>query len=149
VACGNGRNGLFFAQKGFQVVLLDRSWEALQTARQKAVQNRLSVNILCTDLETKQGHPLAENTFGIILVFRYLHRPLIPHLKKVLKNEGFLFYETFTVEQRRYGKPSNPHYLLEPEELMGWFEDWRVFYYFEGLRHNPDRFVAQIICKKP
>lgn len=37
-----------------------------------------------------------------------LHRPLMDWVKKALRNGGLLVYETFTIEQYRFGKPRNP-----------------------------------------
>ena len=58
-------------------------------------------------------------------------------------------YETFTVEQPRFGKPRNPDFLLKKGELRGWFEDWEVIDFFEGIREGPERAVGQIVCRKP
>jgi tellurite methyltransferase len=86
---------------------------------------------------------------GAILVFRYLHRPLVPFIKKALVKGGVLIYETFTVDQRRFGKPHNPRFLLKPGELLDWFEDWKVIHYSEGIVGQPQRAIAQIVCTKP
>jgi hypothetical protein len=29
------------------------------------------------------------------------------------------------------------------------FADWEEIFYFEGIRENPTRAVAQIVCRKP
>ncbi len=100
------------------------------------------------DLETN-ANPLRQEYFPGILVFRYLHRPLMPHIREGVRREGSLIYETFTTEQPRYGKPRNPAYLLEPGELTGWFADWEILHSFEGLLEDPRRAVAQIVCRKP
>ena len=39
-------------------------------------------------------------------------------------------------------------YLLQPNELKGWFSNWDIIHYFEGIMDNPRRATAQIICKK-
>jgi tellurite methyltransferase len=100
------------------------------------------------DLERKGINPLPEELCGGILVFRYLHRPLIASMKKALKKGGILVYETFTVEQPKFGKPHNPDFLLKPGELHKWFEDWTIIHSFEGIKDNPKRAVAQIVCRK-
>jgi hypothetical protein len=60
-----------------------------------------------------------------------------------------LIYETFTVEQRKFGKPRNPDFLLNPGELLKLFKDWEVIHFFEGIKENPRRAVAQLVCRKP
>ncbi len=58
-------------------------------------------------------------------------------------------YETFTVEQPRFGKPRNPDFLLNPGELLQLFKDWELIHSFEGIKENPRRAVAQLLCRKP
>ena len=148
LACGEGQNGLFLAGLGLPVILADRSEDALQSAKSTAREKGLEVSFWEIDLETG-GNPFKEEQFRAILVFRYLHRPLIPCLRKGVKKGGLIIYETFTVEQPRYGSPHNPDFLLKPGELSGWFKDWQVIHYFEGLLENPQRAMAQIVCRKP
>jgi hypothetical protein len=65
-----------------------------------------------------------------------------------LKKKGVLIYETYTVRQPQFGKPHDPDFLLKPEELRDWFVDWEIIYYFEGIKENPKRAIAQIVCRK-
>jgi SAM-dependent methyltransferase len=149
LACGGGQNGVFLATEGVSVVCCDRSPEALERTRALADEHRVSIRLWQADLEREGANPLPVDFYGGILVFRYLHRPLIPHLRNSLKVGGVLMYETFTVEQPRFGKPRNPDFLLKKGELRGWFEDWEVIDSFEGIRLRPERGVAQIVCRKP
>jgi SAM-dependent methyltransferase len=148
LACGKGQNGLFLAEQGLPVILADGSSEALEEARRAAKGENLAITFWEIDLETG-GNPLQEDYYRAILVFRYLHRPLIPFLQKGIKIGGYLIYETFTSDQTRYGPPHNPDHLLQPGELSDWFKDWQVIHYFEGLLENPTRAMAQIVCRKP
>ena len=52
-----------------------------------------------------------------MLVFNYLHRPLMPALVDALEPGGVLIYETFTVGQAERGHPRNPAFLLGDGEL--------------------------------
>jgi len=149
LACGDGHNGMFLASKGFSVILADRSEEALQQAKRSADSLGITVEIRRIDLEQEGANPLENQTFSAVLVFRYLHRPLIPCMQKSLKKGGILVYETFTVEQAEFGKPRNPDHLLKPGELLSWFRDWEVLYTFEGIVGKPPKAIAQIICRKP
>lgn len=149
LACGEGHNGIFLATKGLSVLCCDISKEPLARAKKLASAHQADVEFWQVDLEGPEGNPFREEIFGGILVFRYLHRPLIPCIKKALVKGGLLFYETFTIEQPRYGKPHNPDFLLKRGELCKWFEDWEIFHHFEGTAVNPKRAIAQIVCKKP
>lgn len=149
LACGDGRNGIFLASRSLPVILADGSGAALREARRLARQAGAAVDVWQVDLEGGEGDPLQGRSFGAILVFRYLHRPLLPSLRRALSGGGLLIYETFTTEQPRFGKPRNPEFLLRPGELLEWFGDWERIYYFEGIREEPPRAVAQLIARKP
>ena len=149
LACGEAHNSIFLALKGVQVISCDLSSEALERAGELATECGAEITVWQVDLEPEGVNPLPEQAYGAILVFRYLHRPLIPCIKKALRNGGLLLYETFTVEQPRFGKPRNPDYLLQSGELGHMFAGWEVMHYFEGIRENPTRAVAQIVCRKP
>jgi SAM-dependent methyltransferase len=149
LACGNGHNGLFLARQGLTVILVDRSEEVLREAELEAARLHLAVEIRHTDLETMGTNPLEQDSPAAILVFRYLHRPLFPCIRKSLRHGGLLIYETFTSAQATFGKPRNPAHLLKPGELLESFRDWEVIHYFEGLAENPRRAIAQLICRKP
>jgi SAM-dependent methyltransferase len=149
LACGDGHNGLFLAARGVPVVLLDRSEEALSRARRRAEREGLEPVFQAVDLEEGPDAPLPRNAYGAVLVFRYLHRPLFPRIRRTLRPTGLLVYETFTEDQPRFGRPRNPDHLLRPGELSGWFRDWEILHAFEGVLNDPPRAVARLVCRKP
>ena len=148
MACGDGHNGVFLAKQNLRVICCDGSGDALERTKQLADANRVSVEIWQVDLEKSGENPLPEDCYGGMVIFRYLHRPLVSCIKKALKIGGVLIYETYTVQQPQFGKPHNPNFLLRPEELRNWFKDWEIIYYFEGIKDNPKRAIAQIVCQK-
>ncbi len=149
LACGNGQNGIFIAQKELPVICCDKSERALERAKKLASRNSVTATFWHVDLEQQGGNPLHEHFYRGMLVFRYLHRPLMPCIKKAIKNGGLLIYETFTIDQIKYGKPHNPDFLLKPGELKTCFEDWEVIFSFEGFMDNPPRAIAQLVARKP
>ena len=56
-------------------------------------------------------------------------------------------YETFTVDQARWGRPKNPDYLLKHNELLEMFYDFRCLFYQELIVENANA-VARIIAQK-
>ena len=100
------------------------------------------------NLEQVEVRPLRGQCFDTVLVFNYLHRPLMPEIKQIIPKAGLIFYETFTVQQPKYGRPTNPDYLLRKNELLEVFNDWEVINYFEGLKSSPDRAIASLIARK-
>jgi tellurite methyltransferase len=149
LACGDGHNGVFLAERGLDVTCCDISRDALERARALAGRRGVMVSLREADLERPGINPLGEGVYGAILVFHYLHRPLFPCIRKSLRPRGILVYETFTVEQAAFGLPRNPDHLLQPGELRQAFADWEIIHSFEGFKENPIRAVAQLVCRKP
>jgi SAM-dependent methyltransferase len=121
----------------------------LENARRLAEGQGVHVRLWQVDLEASGESPLSREAYGAVLVFRYLHRPLMPSIRDALRPGGILMYETFTVDQRRFGKPRSPDHLLQPGELGKWFGDWERIHQFEGTLADPERAVAQLVCRKP
>ena len=149
LACGTGRNGLMLAENGIPVMFADRSASALETIEQRLTEDKLPGRTWQVDLEQPGVNPFSSVRFNAIIVFRYLHRPLFPSLLSAVKPGGLIIYETFTIENRNFGRPNNPDFLLKPGELKTLFQDWEIIDYFEGVLNNPDRAVAQIVARKP
>ena len=149
LACGTGRTGLQLARQGIPVLFADRSAIALNGIRQHISDSRLPARVWQVDLEQAGVNPFASQVFSAITCFRYLHRPLFPYLLKAVEPGGLIIYETFTTANRRFGRPNNPDFLLEPNELKTWFHKWNLLHYYEGIQHDPDRAIAQIVVKKP
>ena len=148
LACGDGHNGIFLATHHLPVICCDTSHAALDRARKSAAEHEVTVTVWQVDLEQEGVNPLPDDSYGGVLCFHYLHRPLIPCIKKALKQGGILIYETFTIDQPTFGKPHNPAFLLRPKELFEWFDQWEVLHYFEGIKEDPRRAVAHIVCRK-
>jgi rhodanese-related sulfurtransferase len=118
VACGRGRHALLLAGAGFDVHAVDRDAGAL--AWLSAVAERLGLPLTVAEQDVEApGAALGDGLFDVLLVFNFLHRPLLPALAGALRPGGLLVYETFTVQHARYGRPSNPAFLLQPGELRG------------------------------
>ena len=77
-----------------------------------------AVTILAADLEDGRPWPLGEQRFSGVIATNYLHRPLLPAIVAAVAPGGCLIYETFAVGNERFGKPSNPDFLLRPGELL-------------------------------
>jgi SAM-dependent methyltransferase len=110
VAAGSGRHAAFFAARGHPVTAVDRDVSGL-TPFDK-------VEVVHADLEDGLPWPLPGRRFGAVIVTNYLHRPLWPALLGALESNGVLLYETFMVGNERFGKPSNPAFLLRDGELL-------------------------------
>lgn len=130
IACGAGRDMVYLAQQGWQMTGVDRSEDALQRVAVLAKYSGVAVETLRCDLE-KGGDPfsmLEDDSFDLVSVARYLHRPLFPVLNRLLKPGGVLLYQTFMqgCENTKIGRPRNPAFLLKSGELSEVFAGYEV-----------------------
>jgi tellurite methyltransferase len=129
IAAGKGRNALYLAERGFEVVAVDISNAALDVARLHAKEKQARINWQQLDLE-QSGFPGGE--YDLILNINYLQRSLIAKIKGALRPGGHVICETYLIDQQLIGHPKNPQYLLTHNELLDHFRDFRVLYYREG-----------------
>ena len=134
VACGGGRHARLFLQKGLPVVAVDRDPQQIPGAE-----------VVQVDLEGGPW-PFAGRRFAAIVVTNYLHRPLFPRLQDSLEEGGILLYETFMKGNERYGRPSNPAFLLAPGELLDAFRALTPIAFEQGYVERPKPAMVQRLC---
>lgn len=104
------------------------------------------IEILEADLENAPW-PLGSRRFGGVVVTNYLHRPLFTRILESVGRDGVLIYETFAAGNERFGKPSNPDFLLRPGELLAVAaNDLRVVAYEDVQVGGPKPAMVQRIC---
>ena len=139
VAAGSGRHARLLARMGFEVEAVDR--DASLFADPPA-----QVRLVEADIEGGPW-PFLGRRFDGIVVTNYLHRPLIPMLVDCLERGGMLIYETFAQGNERFGKPSNPDFLLAPGELLEVVRGHlRVVAFQDGFLAQPRPAYVQRIC---
>lgn len=138
LACGGGRHLRWLADRGWRVTGVDRDATALEPLRGLG-------EIIVADLEGGPW-PLAERRFDGIVVTNYLWRALLPRIGQALAPGGVLVYETFADGHEKFGRPSNPDFLLQPGELLRAFADLRIVAYEAGLEADPERCVQRIVA---
>src|SRR5437899_5240804 len=140
VACGQGRHVRYLSSLGLAVVGVDRDGAALAALREIA-----GAEIHVADIEAERW-PFAPGGFDGVVVTNYLHRPLFPELVGALRSGGVLICETFALGNERYGRPSNPAFLLRPDELLHSLEPLAVVAFEQGLVSAPKQAVIQRVC---
>ena len=141
LACGSGRHVRYLAALGLRVLAVDIDLSNLGPAAALP-----GVTALQADLEGS-AWPLARRTFAAVVVTNYLHRPLLPCLVDAIAPRGLLIYETFAAGNERFGKPSNPRFLLQPGELLEAVRGrLRVLAYEDLIVNAPRRAAVQRIC---
>lgn len=148
LACGWGHNGLFLAKKGLEVHFWDVDGEKLERIAALAAELSLKAFTRQVDLESGKTQILPLNFYRLVMVFKYLHRPLMTDIKNSVQPGGVVVYETFTTEQARIGKPANADFLLKTNELLDFFQDWNIIDHYQGRLENPQRYMAGIIARK-
>ncbi len=148
LACGGGRHSRFFLERGCRVTALDRDVGGLaDLGADPALADRLE--ILEADLEDGSPFPLTGRSFDAVVVTRYLYRPILPDLLALLPSGGLLIYETFALGNERFGKPSNPDFLLRPGELLEAVRgELRVLAYEDLIEETPQPAAIQRICAR-
>ena len=111
LACGSGRNSIYLANLGYQVLAVDRDTASLDLLEAPLIQTE------ALDLEGEVW-PLENRQFAAIVVTNYLYRPYLDLLPGMLIQGGILIYETFALGNAEFGKPANPNFLLNPGELL-------------------------------
>jgi rhodanese-related sulfurtransferase len=146
VACGRGRHALLLASTGLTVTALDRDAAALERLQAQADRLGLPVHTRVTDLETGDVD-LGTPGYALVIVTRYLHRPLLPHLLLSLAPGGVLIYETFLEKQAEAGHPRNPAFLLKPGELLELVAPLDVLRQFEGEVEG--NWISAVAARRP
>ena len=135
VASGPGRHARFFAARGLETVAVDRERHEIP-----------GVKFVQADLEDETPWPFAGQRFGAIVVTNYLHRPLFKSIEDSLDQGGVLIYETFMIGNERFGRPSNPDFLLREGELVEAFSSLDVLAFEQGEVARPKPAVTQRMC---
>ena len=139
LGCGSGREAVYLAAQGWQVVAVDRLPEALQRGRD--LQRRYApdsppIQWVCADLEKSDWQP--DGRFDCVMLFYFYARELIPRACTWLNPDGVLLIEAFTATHRaHFGKPASDRRVVYAGELPALLPDgMRVVAYSEGWRTN-------------
>ena len=140
LACGAGRNALYLARLGWDVVAVDSSASAVRIVREHAAAAAVSVDARVANLET--GDFIIEpSAFDLICDFFYLQRDLFAAIREGVRPGGLVAAEIHLRNEQ-------PHrFVLEPGELRREFEGWKILYYSEAARGH-GRPSAAILARK-
>ena len=158
LAGGAGRNAVWLAERGWRVKLIDISDVALSLAREKfasAEQTSSSqpraAAVPFGQLETEivdlnSVNDLGSEQYDLVIAFYFLRGKLFPAIARALKPGGTLIYRTYTIDRMKVpGGPSDPKYLLQPNELLHAFPGLRVLHYREMLQGKA---AAELVARQ-
>ena len=142
LACGSGRHARLFLMSGHYVTALDKNTDALSD-----LENHPGAEIIRAESEDGSPFPLSNKKLGGGIVTNYLYQSLLPLLPELLLPGGALIYETFMAGNEKFGRPKNPDFLLNSQELLDVYHArLRVQSYEERTIAEPNPAVVQRIC---
>ncbi len=117
---GEGRNAVYFAKKGYEVVALDASDIGLKKLEEYAKEENVNIKTKCIDL----NEWVPKKKYGSI-VASYLHmykedrEVLFKKIESALKEKGFFVGEFFSTKQLSYesGGPKDLDLLYTVEDF--------------------------------
>lgn len=160
VAEGEGRNAVFLATLGYDVVAVDASAVGLEKAKKLAEERGVSIETIVTDLAGFSIEP--ESWDGVVSIFAHLPPQVRKELhRKVvagLRPGGVLVLEAYRPDQLKYktGGPPMADFMMTlqnlEDELTGLEFEYAVELdrdVVEGQFHTGKGAVVQLIGKKP
>ncbi len=160
IGAGEGRNALFLASRGLDVLAIDQSAVGLQKAQRLAAERALRLTTQVADLSDFDPPPASFDVVSSIFV--HLPSPLRArvhaHIRDWLKPGGQFILEAYAPEQlqRGTGGPKDPDMLASLDALLADFHDFEIVHkaalvrnVVEGTFHSGEAAVAQIFAIKP
>ncbi|PVX51819.1 methyltransferase family protein [Balneicella halophila] len=161
---GEGRNAVYAAKKGLEVVAYDISSEGKKKALQLAKSENVEIDYKVGSIEQLD---FEENSFDAIVLI-YAHFPpekendIHKNLTKLLKRNGYVILEGFSLDHiknqeknPKAGGPSNPNMLFSIEKIDDFFHNFEKIQLHEteivleeGDHHKGKANVIQFIGKK-
>jgi len=129
IADGEGRNGVFVAEQGLDVVTMDFSPNAIAKARALAAARGVTIRAELGDVETWRW-PVGEFDVVAAIFFQFCPPPMrarvFANIKRALKPGGLLLMEGYRPKQLEYktGGPSEVENLYTRELLETEFADF-------------------------
>jgi cyclopropane fatty-acyl-phospholipid synthase-like methyltransferase len=161
VADGEGRNGVWLAEQGLEVLSVDSSAVAQGKARKLAAQRGVNMQFELADLMQWEW---GENRFNaVVAIFIQFVGPaqreqMFANLKRCLKPGGLLLLQGYTPRQLEYktGGPSQAENLYTEAMLRAAFADWEILQLSEhddiireGAGHSGMSALIDLVACKP
>ena len=161
VADGEGRNGVWLARQGLEVVSLDGSAVAQEKAARLAKAEGVGLELVLADLEQWQWPAAAfDVVVGIFMQFAAppLRTRLFAGMQQALKPGGLLLLEGYRPEQRGYGTggPATEEKFYTEALLKSAFDGLEILALDsydaaieEGQGHDGMSALIDLVARKP
>ncbi len=156
---GEGRNGVYAAEQGWNVTSADFSKVAIDRAKELATQRNVDINFQFVNLITEEIPKERYDVIGIsFLHFNGTNKGIVYRkLSEALKVNGYLIVECFSTEQVKLftGGPRKKDSLYTIEELKKYFQGFEFIeaksiktQLHEGKGHQGNAYVVRIFARK-
>jgi len=150
LACGLGSNSLFLEARGLEVHAWDISKVAVSHLAERADSFQLNIQTRVVNI-TAAALPVEK--YDLVITSHYLDRTLPPAILNATRPGGLICYQTFTADKQIDIGPSNPEFLLQPNELQSFVPNCEILAFKdESQNTNKDHPLggrAFIIARKP
>ena len=155
IGCGEGRDALFLARLGFDVVGTDLADKGLEKARRLAEGNGCKLQLLKLDAHLPHDHLGFFDGILLMNIMQFMQPNSITiqlaHFQSLVRPGGIFSVEVFTIDDPHYRDwlksgmqlkgslifkhPTRkyPVRFFDRGELASYFEGWEFIYYHEGL----------------
>jgi 2-polyprenyl-3-methyl-5-hydroxy-6-metoxy-1,4-benzoquinol methylase len=160
VADGEGRNGVWLAEQGMDVLSVDASPVALDKAKKLALQRNVDVQFEQADMASWEW---GENRFDVVAAIFIQFAPpglreqMFDHIKRCLKPGGLLLLQGYTPRQLEYrtGGPSQAENLYTEAMLRAAFAGMDILHLSEhddiireGAGHSGMSALIDVVARK-
>jgi len=161
IADGEGRNGVWLAKQGMQVVAFDASDVALAKAKQFAKENQVELEYIFSDVDSFAWHTNAyDAVIGIFIQFAdpAMRERIFQKTYEALKPGGIFILQGYIPKQLEYktGGPSLIEHLYTEELIRGLAQDFHILELqsyerelSEGPRHSGMSALLGLLAQKP
>ena len=154
---GEGRNAIFFAKNGFEVMAIDASNLGLEKLENRAKKENLNIKTICMDL----NHWQTNDKYDVIMA-SYLHmyknerEELFKKIEDSLNKNAYFIGEFFSTKQLTYnsGGPKDLDLLYTVEDFKEHFNSCQkeikeeIVVLNEGIGHQGEACVIRVVIKK-
>ncbi len=133
LGCGYGRDSIYFAQQGFEVMALDCSPVAIQLLQTRIAGTELAARITTVVTDALQSLPAPDGHFDAVYAYLFFClaftdaelTQLFAECARVLKPDGYLAGTVRSVYDRSYGKGEQiePDMFAVPNAVRHFFSE--------------------------
>jgi 2-polyprenyl-3-methyl-5-hydroxy-6-metoxy-1,4-benzoquinol methylase len=159
IGAGEGRNALFLASRGLDVLAVDQSRVGLQKAEKLARERGLKLRTQAADLRDFEAAPASLDVITSIFVHlpASIRAPLHHRIARWLKPGGLYILEVYAPEQltRKTGGPPDPNVYAPLSTFLDELRSFTIEHQaalvrpvVEGPTHTGDADVIQTVARK-